>query len=93
MSATIRFLISCDVCSLFTIIPLKETIDIAVNWLFEHRLKITKAEFEFETCGTHFHFQGTFYDQMDRLAMRFPFGLVLANIFMSSYEVLWLNTF
>ena len=55
VSATNRFLISYDVCSLFTSIPLKETIDIAVNLLFEHNpgLNITKAElkklFEFAT--------------------------------------------
>ena len=57
VSATNRFLISYDVCSLFTSIPLKETIDIAVNLLFEHNpgLNITKAElkklFEFATLG------------------------------------------
>ena len=46
VSATNRFLISYDVCSLFTSIPLKETIDIAVNLLFEHNpvLNITKSE-------------------------------------------------
>ena len=46
VSATNRFLISYEVCSLFTSIPLKETIDIAVNLLFEHDpgLNITKAE-------------------------------------------------
>ena len=46
VSATNRFLISCDVCNLFTSIPLKETIDIAVNLLFEHNpgLNFTKAE-------------------------------------------------
>ena len=46
ISATNKFLISYDVCSLFTSIPLKETIDIAVNLLFEHNLdlNITKAE-------------------------------------------------
>ena len=66
VSATNRFLISYDVCSLFTSIPLKETIDIAVNLLFEHfsGLNITKAElkklFEFATSGTYFLFQGTF---------------------------------
>ena len=36
VSATNKFLISYDVCSLFTSIPLKETIDIAVDLLFEH---------------------------------------------------------
>ena len=99
VSATNRFLISYDVCSLFTSIPLKETIDIAVNLLFEHNpgLNITKAElkklFEFATSGTYFLFQGTFYDQIDGVAMGSPLGPVLANLFMSYYETMWLNTF
>ena len=60
--ATNKFLIS-YVCSLFTSIPLKETIDIAVDLLFEHNpdFKITKNELKkllyFATSGTHF-----FYD-------------------------------
>ena len=99
VSATNRFLISYDVCSLFTSIPLKETIDIAVNLLFEHNpgLNITKDElkklFEFATSGTYFLFQGTFYNQIDGVAMGSPLGPVLANLFMSYYETMWLNTF
>ena len=97
--ATNRFLISYDVCSLFTSIPLKETIGIAVNLLFDHNpgLNITKAKlkklFEFATSGTYFLFQGTFYDQIDGVAMGSPLGPVLANLFMGYYETLWLNTF
>ena len=55
VSATNRFLIFFDICSLFTSIPLKETIDITGYLLFEHNqgLNITKAElkklFEFAT--------------------------------------------
>ena len=97
--ATNRFLVSYDLCSLFTSIPLKETIDIAVNLLFEHNpgLNITKAElkklFEFATSAIYFLFQGTFYDQIDGVAMGSPIGHVLANILMGYYETLWLNTF
>ena len=76
-------------------------IDIAVNLLFDHNpgLNITKAElklkkpFEFATSGTHFLFQGTFYDQIDGVAMGSPLGPVLANLFMGYYETLWLNPF
>ena len=99
VSATNRFLISYDVCSLFTSIPLKETIDIAVNLLFDHNpsLNITKAElkklFEFATSGTYFLFQGTFYDLIDGVTMGSPLCPVLANLFMGYYETLWLNTF
>ena len=68
---TNRFLISYDVCSLFTSIPLKERINTAVNLLFDHNPggNITKAElkklFELATSGTYFFSQGTFYDQID----------------------------
>ena len=54
-----KFLISFDVCSLFTSIPLKGTIDLAVDLLFEHNpdVKITednlKKFFEFATSGKH----------------------------------------
>ena len=99
VSATNRFLISYDVCSLFTSIPLKETIDIAVNLLFEHNpgLINTKAElkklFEFVTSSTYFLFQDIFHDQIDGFAMGSALGPVLANLFFGYYETMWLNTF
>ena len=60
--------------------PLKETIDIAFNLLFEYNagLNITNAEFkkkvQFATSDTYFLFQGTFYDQLDGAAMVSPPG-------------------
>ena len=74
-------------------------IDIAVNLLFEPNpgLNITNAElkklFEFATSGTYFLFQGTFYNQIDGVAMGSPLGPVLANLFMGYYKTMWLNTF
>ena len=97
VNATNRFLISYDVWSLFTGIPLQETVHIAVNFLFEHDpgLDITKSElkkpFEFAASGIYFLFQGTFYDQTDSVAMASPLSPVLANFFMRYYETLWLN--
>ena len=97
--ATNKSLISYDVCSLFTSIPLKETIDIAVDLLFEHNpdFKITKNElkklFDFATSGTHFLFDGSFYDQIDGVAMGSPLGPVLANLFMGYHEANWLQVF
>ena len=67
--ATNKFLNS-YVCSLFTSIPLKETIDIAVNLLFEHKpgFKITKNElkklFNSATSGTHFLFDVSFITKL-----------------------------
>ena len=60
--------------------------------LLEHNpgLNITKAELkkllEFSTSGTYFLFQGTFYDQIDGVAIGSPLGPVLANLFMGYYE-------
>ena len=68
-------MISYNLSSLFTSIPLKEAIDIAVDLLFEHNpdFKITKNKlkklFDFATSGNHFLFDGSFYDQIDGVAM------------------------
>ena len=99
MSSSDKFLISYDVCSLFTSIPLNETIDIVVNLIFDNNpnIKITKKElktlFEFATSGTHILFDGNFYDQIDGVAMVSPLGPVLANLFMGFHEKQWLSDF
>ena len=99
VSSSNKFMISYDVCSLFTSIPLKETIDIALNLIFDKYpdLKITRQElkklFEFATSGTHFLFDGSYYDQIDRVVMGSPLGPVLANLFMGFHEKIWLDQF
>ena len=70
-----NFLISFDVESLFTNIPLQETIDIAVNLIFDANpnfpinRKDLKQLFLFATSQMHFLFDGLFYDQVDGVAM------------------------
>ena len=94
-----KFLVSYDVTSLFTNIPLQETIDIAINLIFNHNpnLNITKKElkklFLFATSQTHFIFNSKFYNQFDGVAMGSPLAPVLANIFMGFYESKWLNEY
>ena len=94
-----NFLISFDVCSLFTMIPLSETIDIAVNLIFERQpgLKMTKTElktlFQFATSGTHFLFNSEYFDQIDGVSMGSPLGPVLANLFMSHNEGSWIENY
>ena len=94
-----KFIISYDVYGLFTSIPLKKTIDIAVNLIFDKYpdLKITRQElkklFEFATSGTHFLFDGSYYDQIDGVVMGSPLGPVLANLFMGFHEKRWLDQF
>ena len=85
--------------SLFTNIPLQETIDIAINLIFNYNtnLNITKKElkklFLFATSQTHFVFNGKFYNQIDGVAMGSPLAPVLANIFMGFYKSKWLNEY
>ena len=61
-----KFLISYDVTSLFTNIPLQETMDIAINLIFKHNpnLNITRKElkklFLFVTSQSHFIFNSKF---------------------------------
>ena len=93
------FFVSYDVTSLFTNIPLQETIDIAINLIINHNpnLNITKKElknlFLFATSQTHFIFNSEFYKQIDGVAMGSTLAPVLANIFMGFYESKWLNEY
>ena len=94
-----KFMVSFDVESLFTNIPLGECIDLAVNYISEGNpdLKLSKSElrslFTVATAQTHFLFNGSFYDQIDGVAMGSPLAPVLANLFMGHHEKLWLENF
>ena len=83
-----KSLVSYDVTSLFTNIPLQETINIAINLIFNHdpNLNITRKKlkklFLFAASQTHFILNSKFYNQIDGVTMGFPLGPVLANIFM-----------
>ena len=91
-----KFLVSYDVTRLFTNIPLQETIDIAINIIFNHnpRLTITKKKlFLFATSQAHFFFNSKFYIQIDGVAMDSPLAPVAANIFTGFYESKWLNEY
>ena len=87
-----KLLVSYNITSLFTNTPLQETIDIAINLIFNHNpnLNITKKElkklFLFATSQTHFIFNSKFYNQIDGVAMGSRLVPALANIFMSFYE-------
>ena len=89
---------SLDVYSLFTIIPLDETIDICINQLFENTDTVegfTKSELKqllsLATKESYFIFNGLLYKQIDGAAMDSPLGLSLANAFLSYHEQNWLN--
>ena len=92
-----KFLISFDVTSLFTNIPLSEAIDIAINLIFENSpdIKFTKRElrklFRIATSETHFTFNGSIFGQVDGVAMGSPLAPVLANLFMGFHEQNWIE--
>ena len=81
--ASNKFLVFYNVCSLLTIIPLTETVDIAIDLLFEKKpgFKILKADlkklFQFATSGAQFMLGGKFYYQIDWVAMGHHWALFL----------------
>ena len=91
------YMVSYDVTSLFTNIPLDETIDMAVDLVFGNhpQIKISKSDlrtlFLFATSQSHFLVDDNFYDQIDGVAMGSPLGPVLANLLMAIKEKEWLN--
>ena len=93
------FLVSYHVIGLFTNIALQETIEIAINLIFNHHpnLNITRKElkklFLFSTSQTHFIFNNEFYNEIDRVAMESALAPILANIFMGFDESKWLDEY
>ena len=93
------FMVSFDVESLFTNIPLDDCINLAVKYITEGNpgLKLSKHElkrlFEFATKETHFLFKGNFCDQVDGVAMGSPlplFSPISLWVTMRIYG--WINT-
>ena len=89
---------SFDVDSLFTNIPLDETIDICVRKLFgrKHKHKgFTRSDFksllEYAVKDNLILFNGKYYIQVDGVAMGSPLGPTLANIFLCHWEEIWLE--
>ena len=89
---------SLDVDSLFTNIPLQETIDIVTEKVYANKRKvngITKSDFkkllQLSTEGTVFYFNGSYYRQKDGVAMGSPLGPALANAFLCHHEKSWLE--
>ena len=87
-------MVSFDVCSLFTNVPLKETIDICMDRLYrgneENKPHIPEHVFrkllEQCVCNNTFVFNGVVYVQIDGVAMGNSLGPVLANVWMSHLE-------
>ena len=82
-----KFLISFDVNSLFTNIPLEENINIAIDTIFKNypNVKFTRKELQkllkITTSETHFVFNDAIYDQIDGISIDSPLASILANLF------------
>ncbi len=88
---------SFDVTSLFTNIPVDETIEIIANHIFASCMYFEgfdRSQFikllSLSVKNCHFIFNGRIYQQIDGVAMGSPLGPLFANIFMSFLEKSWL---
>lgn len=86
-------MVSFDVSSLFTNVPLDFTINLILDKIYREKAiktKLKKEDFRvlLELCTKHMHFSynGIIYRQVDGVAMGSPLGPVLANIFMVHLE-------
>ena len=95
--STDLYMASFDITSLFTNIPLAETIDIICEKIFSTQdsfLNFDRPTFKkllsLACHNTYFLFNDTVYHQFDGVAMGSPLGPTLANIFLCHYESQWL---
>ena len=87
-------MVSYDVESLFTNIPLRETIDICLNSLFntcEYVTGLTRSYFktllELSVLNSYFIFDDKFYVQQEGVGMGLPLGPTFAIVFMCFHEI------
>ena len=92
------FMASLDVDSLFTNIPLDETIEILTNKIYagvDSVKGLSRSDFKrlltVSTQGAVFYFNGCYYRQRDGVAMGSPLGPALANAFLCHHEEYWLE--
>ena len=93
LDASFVFLCSFNISSLFTNVPLAETIQICADALYssEHPpasfpRQIFVELMEMATSSVEFSFNDIMHRQIDGVAMRSPLGPSLANIFVGYYE-------
>jgi hypothetical protein len=84
---------SFDVTSLFTSVPVKETIDIILTTISDNNidmhgidLNTLRSLLEVCTCDVQFLFDGKYYRQVDGVAMGSCLGPIFAEIFMGFLE-------
>ena len=83
---------SLDVSSLFTNVPLFETVDYVCDFIRNSSIVLPIPMTDFKelllrcTFNIQFLFNGTIYRQRDGIAMGSPLGPILADIFVSKLE-------
>ena len=87
------FMCSFDISSLFTNVPLNETIKICADALYRSELnsppfpeEVFIELMETATHSVEFSFNNEMYQKKDGVAMGSPLGLALANIFVGFHE-------
>ena len=92
------YMCSLDVESLFTNLPLDETINICCNNVFRSSALVNgldKVDFRkllnIATKDAFFTFNGEYYEQIDGVAMGSPLGPDMANSFLCEHEQDWLD--
>ncbi|KAG1682668.1 hypothetical protein GQR58_010742 [Nymphon striatum] len=93
------FMASFDVESLFTNVPIHETIDICISKLFPSKdssvIGLTSSLFrrllELATLNSFFLFNRKLFRQTEGLGMGLPLGPTMANIFVCFHEENWLE--
>ena len=96
-----EMLVSFDISSLFTNVPIQEAVQVIKKKLKEDqslpsRTSLTPERIAelLEICliTTYFRFQGRFYEQQEGAAMGSPVSAIVANIYMEHFEELALRT-
>jgi hypothetical protein len=92
-SASSYQMVSFDIVSLYTNIPINETIELILDYLYNDQLPTSvmkrldmKKLLEFATKHSHFLFNGKIYDQKDGVSMGSPLAPLLAEIFLQNFE-------
>jgi len=94
-----KLMISLDIESLFTNVPVAETIDIILSKLFANasglyhgfNRKDFQSLLQLAVDDSYFSFNNKLYKQTDGMSMGSPLGPLFANIFLSHYESKWLE--
>ena len=89
-------LVSFDVVSLFTNVPLEETINLACDYVYNQDNSIRpnferkhfKKLLQYATSG-EFLYKSSLYRQVDGVSMGSPLGPTLANLFLANLEKKW----